>query len=434
MTSLQKIPWNKLSIASLLTISGIVLLNIPIFGYYKYSTFDYLFRYPIYIIGLVGWYICRPLLAINQWYRDNKKEGNHHNRQSVSVLIPAYNESHGIVETVESVLKQSYSGPIEIVITDDGSTDNTWEVINWLAATYESVHTVRQENAGPGVARNTSLAHATGELVLSLDADTVLDFNTIRNMVKQFDNDVVAVGGNVNVNNDTGVLTKTQLFDYSLSFSIGRMFQSRLNHVLCLSGSCSMFRRAVLDEVGGWKIDPKYADDFELSIRMSEQGQIGFAQDAIAHTEAPTTIQGLWKQRTWWARLGLSTMILHWRSNLNPSYGAMGLIGLPLKTALMIGAVFQIGQLIHDIATGSQLTTTIAAVIVFGIISTTAFSLIMVALMVLILNNKKPLQYIPYLIVYFTVYRAFHTMARLVGIMQAIKREFKDLLTKLIID
>lgn len=210
------------------------------------------------------------------------------------------------------------------------------------------------------------------------------------------------------------------------------MFQSRLNHVLCLSGSCSAFRREVLKEVGGWVTNPKYADDFELSIRMSEKGRINFAQKAIAHTEAPTTIRGLWKQRTWWAQLGINTMFLHWKSNFNPSFGAMGLIGLPLKAGLTIGAVYQIfqfgSQIIHN---ASGALDVVAATTVFAFISTTAFSLLMVMFMVLIAVNKKPLQNVRYLVVYFTVYRAFHMMARLTGITMALLKEFRDLWGKL---
>lgn len=434
MESVYDYKWRRLSVAILLCTSSIILLNIPVFGHYTVSTVDVITQFPLYIMILIGWYIGRPLLAVHQWYRNNKKRALPVDYEpSVSVIIPAYNESHGITETVESVFEQTYGGDVEIVITDDGSTDNTWEVIGWLEATYENIRIVQQENAGSGVARNTALENATNEIVLSLDADTVIEPNAIENMVRKFDSDdVVAVGGNVNVRNDDRIVTKTQLFDYSLAFTVGRMFQSRLNHVLCLSGSFSAFRRDVLSGIGGWKTNPKYADDFEISIRMAEQGNINYSQNACANTEAPRTIRGLWKQRTWWARLGVNTMILHWKSNFNPSFGMAGMIGLPLKGALTIGVFYQLFQFASQLIYGGvDVAGVMAATVVFGLVTTTAFSLVMVAIMVLILVNKKPIEHIPYLIIYFTAYRIFHTLARITGLTQAVVREFRDLWGKL---
>lgn len=392
---------------------------------------------PAFLILVVGWYLGRSGLATlahilhrrrHRLTTDGLAAGvgssNATATPSVSILIPAYNEARDIAKTIESVENLEYDAPLEVVVVDDGSSDGTWYVLQALADAYPTLRVFTKENGGAASARNTALEHAEHEVVISLDADTELHPTAITEIARHFTSEeIVAVGGNVSVANMDagGWWAKMQVFDYALAMEIGRMFQSMLGYVLCLSGAFGAFRRETLIEAGGWNENWLYSDDFEVSVRMQERGTVKYSPTAQADTIVPTSIRGWFDQRKAWAQRGISVMLLHSDKQLRPSSGVVGMIGLPLRAILTAFIIIETASFLGGLATGATAVGAslvwVAAVALLGM---TAFCSLMLGVLTVLLVDEKPIQYAPWAIGYLLVYRPLHAFARLYGFSQAL--------------
>ena len=123
-------------------------------------------------------------------------------KNKVSVVIPVYNSEKYLLKAIESIIKQNLKG-IEIIIVDDGSTDNSKSIAEGLAKKYENIKIISQENAGPGAARNKGIKIASGEYITFLDADDYYPnniFGEIYKLLKKYSADVFI--GNILCFND----------------------------------------------------------------------------------------------------------------------------------------------------------------------------------------------------------------------------------------
>ena len=179
----------------------------------------------------------------------------------VSVLIPAWNESKVIRRTVESILRYPYEFDLEIVIVDDGSTDNTWEILQQLRAEYPSVKIYDKENGGKAKALNYGLfIGVTSDYTLIIDADTIVaNGETIPRMARWFvDPKIGVVAGRTKAGyRGKGLLERMlaefQSAEYDLGIAVLRTAQDWMNGIVIVPGSCSMFRTALLREINGFK-------------------------------------------------------------------------------------------------------------------------------------------------------------------------------------
>lgn len=386
------------------------------------SLIGFLLAAPVYLAFVGCWFFARPLVAVLFHLLERRgygKAASGADLPSVSVIIPAYNEEKIIESSVRSVLDQRYPGDIEIIVVDDGSTDETWEILRRMAAEFDPVHAFTQENQGAGTAQNNALSEAENEIVIKLDADTTLFDEALVEIAEPFtDPEVVGVGGNVHVLNDEASwITKIQSMEYALSMEIGRMFQSRLRYLLCISGAFGAFRRETLEEVGGWVADPRYGEDFDITVRLQKHGTVWFNHRAIALTDAPPTARIWAKQRYRWTRNGLRTILLHWKVLLNPRFGVAGLVGLPLKLVLLVVLVTQqVGYLLLLLGwqIGLLRTTLQGVFVLLGFVTATA-ALFLFAVSILVFTYEKPARHAAYLPAYCFVYGPVHTGLRTVG-------------------
>lgn len=409
--------------AVILICLGSVLLFTPLPGIGRMSSI--LLASPFFLMLVVGWYVGRTGIAAYAHHRQLgvRASGNAPDATpSISILVPAYNEESTVAQTIESIDSLEFDGDIETVVVDDGSTDDTWEILQFLEGMYENLRVFTQENGGSSVARNAALEHARNEVVISLDADTELHADALAEIASHFTSgEIVAVGGNVSVTNTDSWWARTQLFDYAAAMEIGRMFQSQLGYVLCLSGAFGAFRREVLVEAGGWNDNWLYSDDFEVTVRMQEYGTIRYTPYAIADTEAPTTIREWFGQRRAWSQRGVSVMLLHYKKLFNWNLGTVGLIGLPLRAILTFGIISQAVGYGWALVTGSiSVAGSIAWILLIGTLVTSAFCFLMTGVMMILLVNEKPIRHAGWLFVYLTIYRPLHLTARLNGFAQAI--------------
>jgi len=221
----------------------------------------------------------------------------------VSVIVPGKNEGEHIYKLVESLKNQTYKN-FELIIIDDGSTDNTYQICTSLYKNgFINKYLRNNISGGKASAANLGLKYATGEYVVHLDADSSLDTNAIEEIILPFFEtpNVGAVGGNLKVRNRVNLLTNCQAMEYLTSISIGRMVTSALGIYRIVSGAFGAFRRDYLNLLGGWDIGPGLDGDITVKIRKMGY-KIKFAEKSICLTHVPETPKALTKQRLRWAR------------------------------------------------------------------------------------------------------------------------------------
>lgn len=235
----------------------------------------------------------------------------------VSVMIPAWNEGIGIIHTIESIVKSTYRN-LEIVIINDGSTDDSDEKIRaYLSKHLGSENSdIRmryryQENTGKGGALNHAIEVARGEILVSVDADCVVDKNAIAEIVNVFkDPEVSGAVGNVKIGNRDNTVGIVQYLEFLFSFYFKRS-DAILGSIYIIGGAAGAFRRSVFDQLGGYSTT-NITEDIELSVRMQDAGmKIEFASEAFVYTEGASDLQSLKKQRLRWKRGRFQTFYQH---------------------------------------------------------------------------------------------------------------------------
>lgn len=241
---------------------------------------------------------------------------------TISIVMPAFNESENIRGSIQSVLELDYPS-IELLVIDDGSSDDTYDIAKPYEGIYpgRTVVVVRKKNGGKSSALNLGFSLSTAEFVLMIDADTQIGRNALGFMIEHMaDPTVDAVAGQVMVRNRSEVLTRLQALEYLIANSTIRAAQSFSKSVLLVPGPIGLFRRSALEAVAEDlssmpqrdPYDPKlvspvseatFAEDFETSLRvLVNGGGITYEPRAVSQTRAPDRMQTLINQRYRWIR------------------------------------------------------------------------------------------------------------------------------------
>lgn len=222
----------------------------------------------------------------------------------ISLVVPAFNEGPVIQPAVRSLLELDYPN-YEVLVIDDGSTDDTYEKAMVVAreSLRVPVRVITKKNGGKSDALNTGMTQARGEFILNMDGDTKLSANTLRSCVRHFqDPRVGAVAGNVKVLNRENMITNIQALEYVEGLAMARKAQSYFRAVNIIPGPLGMFRKVVLQQVGGYDHDT-FAEDCDLTLKMLMMGwHIVYEPTAIAWVETPSALLNLLKQRYRWTR------------------------------------------------------------------------------------------------------------------------------------
>jgi len=225
-------------------------------------------------------------------------------RETVTVIVPCYNEQDVIIPSLKSTIAQTYPN-IEILVIDDGSKDRTYT----LAKAFEfddghrSLKVLSKPNGGKSRALNYGIERAKGSLICCVDADSKLDKYAIELLVQHFkDPEIAAVAGSVSVVNTDTFLTKLQALEYIQGLNMVKNGQAFLKLVNIIPGPLGMFRKEAMKKVGYYSHDT-FAEDCDLTLALIAEGyKIDFEPDAVAHTEAPEDLLDLLKQRYRWTR------------------------------------------------------------------------------------------------------------------------------------
>ena len=222
----------------------------------------------------------------------------------ISLVVPAYNEGVVIQAAIRSLLLLDYPN-YEILVIDDGSTDDTYEKALSVAREPHAIpiRVITKRNGGKAEALNTGMTAARGEFILNMDGDSKLSSNTLRACIRHFDNPKIgAVAGNVKVINRENIWSNIQALEYVEGLAMARKAQSFLRIVNIIPGPLGMFRKTVLQQVGGYDHDT-FAEDCDLTLKMLMRGwQIAYEPTAIAWVETPSQLLNLLKQRYRWTR------------------------------------------------------------------------------------------------------------------------------------
>ena len=292
----------------------------------------------------------------------------------VSILVPAYNESMIIAAAIRSLLQLHYS-EYEIVVINDGSTDDTLAVLTrefglvpcsgawrnqvqskpvkgvYQSTVHPNLRVVDKENGRKADSMNAGINYSLYPLFCAVDADSILQRDSLRRVVQPFLDDArtVATGGTIRIANGCkvqgGFLTEVglpnkflplmQIIEYLRAFLFGRLGWEPFNAVLIISGAFGLFRRDLVTEIGGYRTDT-VGEDMELVMRMHRhlgtRGQpyrLHYVPDPVCWTEAPEDLKTLRSQRTRWQR-GLSESLL-WNRELlfNRHGGGAGWFAFP---------------------------------------------------------------------------------------------------------
>jgi len=233
-----------------------------------------------------------------------KRVDEEHFLPPVSILVPAFNEGVTIEPAVRGLLRQDY--PVyEIIVLDDGSTDDTYQRAlqfegDWGNAT---IRVVRKSNSGKAATLNYGIQIARFQYVVCMDGDSKLSDDTLRRAVSHFrDPEVGAVAGNVKVINRKKFWARVQALEYIEGLNMARRAQGFMRAVNIIPGPIGMFRRDMLITLGGYDTDT-YAEDADLTLKILAAGwRIEYEDRAIAYTEAPEALLPLIKQRYRWTR------------------------------------------------------------------------------------------------------------------------------------
>ncbi|TJZ42894.1 glycosyltransferase [Streptomyces piniterrae] len=250
----------------------------------------------------------------------------------VTVLVPAYNEEAGIESTVRSLLASTHQ-QLQIIVIDDGSTDDTADIATYIDD--PRVLVIRQTNAGKAAALNTGLAHASHDIVVMVDADTVFESDAIHRLIQPLAHPAVgAVSGNTKVGNRRRLLGRWQHLEYVFGFNLDRRMFEVLECMPTVPGAIGAFRRDALMGVGGVSEDT-LAEDTDLTMALWQAGwRVVYEETAIAWTEVPTSLRQLWRQRYRWCYGTLQAMWKHRRAvvGVGPAgrFGRRGLSYLAL--------------------------------------------------------------------------------------------------------
>ena len=381
----------------------------------------------IFFIAINGGYLLLNLIAlmtIRRYLDEHSLELPHVYcglEPPISLLVPAYNEEATITASVRSILQLEYP-EYEVVVINDGSRDTTLAVLIaefrmelfpeayrqqldckpirgiYRSRLFPNLRLIDKENGGKADALNAAINCTRYQLFCAVDADSILQRDSLWRVVEPFIEDptVIASGGTVRIANgcrvEGGFLTEVglpgkllpafQIVEYLRAFLFGRLGWTALNAVLVISGAFGVFRRDRVIEVGGYRSDC-IGEDMELVVRLHRMNRlarrpyrISFVPDPICWTEAPESLKVLKSQRIRWQR-GLSESLAMNRGLLfNRHGGAPGWLAMPFMLLFewlsplieVVGYLFMLTGFAFGVVSGEALALFFLVAVGFGML------------------------------------------------------------------
>jgi poly-beta-1,6 N-acetyl-D-glucosamine synthase len=245
----------------------------------------------------------------------------------ISVIVPSYNEEKVIERTIQGLIATNYPNK-EIIVVNDGSNDKTAEIIDRYKRQVKILH---KTNSGKASAINFGLAYSTGEIIVVLDADTIIGPDSLVHLVRgfSFDKDVAAVAGNIKVRNRKNWLTWCQALEYVTGIQIARRALDVFGAINVIPGALGAFKKEILEEIGSYHKDT-LVEDFDVTLKiLKSKLVIAGSTKATAFTEAPETLTSFVRQRRRWYGGNLQVFVRHSDALINPRFGLLQRLVFP---------------------------------------------------------------------------------------------------------
>jgi biofilm PGA synthesis N-glycosyltransferase PgaC len=342
---------------------------------------------------------------------------------TVSVILVGHNEAYSLESCVRALAEQTIAqkhGRLQVIVVDDGSTDNMSAVARRLQL-QGKIHTALRlhQRGGKSAGVNLALSSCRGDIIVIVDIDTTFDRDAFERLLTYFDNPQVGgVSCNVGVRNeDSSLMTRFQTIEYAIGISLGRRISDALGTLSIVSGAFGAFRREAIHSIGGQ--DVEVGEDADLTMRLRRAGwRIRFAPDALGLTHVPETVTAFIAQRLRWDR-GLVTIWLRkFRIKLDPRDAAFRLIDvfalldvLIFQIALAVVYPFYLVWLIYFF-NGFAPTVLIATFIGYALLDALLFLAASVAVL------ERPWRLLPYLPFYTVVQLTLVRVIRLIALIQ----------------
>ena len=232
----------------------------------------------------------------------------------LTVIIPAYNEENNLGKTLDSIIEADYPNK-QIIVVDDGSTDQTYTIASKYKRKSSSSRNgyciIKKRNGGKASAINLALRFATGQIVIIVDADSILERTALKEMVKFFQYpDVIAVAGRVKVLNRSNILTNCTALEVIMGANLLRPAFSLFGVVTMVPGAIGGFRKKAILQRGSYD-NNTLTEDFDMTMKLLKNGGKILGIDSTSYTEVPSTLREFYKQRIRWYRGNFQTLLKH---------------------------------------------------------------------------------------------------------------------------
>ncbi|MES3031899.1 MAG: glycosyltransferase [Patescibacteria group bacterium] len=279
---------------------------------------------------------------------------------SVTIAVPAWNEGKTIEATVSSLLNLNYpQDKLKILLIDDGSTDNTWEIIQKFS-NYPNIKVFHKENGGKYTALNLALKHTETDFFGGLDADSFVDPESLIRIMSYFEKDksIMAVAPSVGVNNPKNMIQSAQKAEYNMGTYLKKML-CFLGAINVTPGPMTIFRKKVFDDLGGYRYGHN-TEDMEIAYRMQKNYyKIEHCNDAYVYTDTPATIRKLYRQRLRWIYGFINNTIDYRNLLFRKKYGNFAVFTLPMGLISILSVGYLFGRIVYSL--GNLLYSKISA-------------------------------------------------------------------------
>lgn len=269
---------------------------------------------------------------------------------SVTIAVPCWNEENTIENTVHSLLNLNYpKNKLKIILIDDGSTDNTWNIIRKFS-NYQNIKIFHKKNEGKYLALNLALEHTTTDFFGGLDADSFVDTESLVRIMSYFEKDsnAMAVAPAILVNDPKKIIQNAQNAEYHMGLYLKKMF-CFLEAINVTPGPFTIFRKKVFDDLGPYR-QGYHTEDMEIAYRMQQNRyKIEHCSDAYVYTNTPSSVKKLYKQRLRWI-YGFINNTLDYRDIIfRRKYGNFSFFTLPMGIISIISVCYLFIRIIYNL-------------------------------------------------------------------------------------
>lgn len=269
---------------------------------------------------------------------------------AVTIAVPCWNEEKTVERTVHSLLNLNYpKDKVKIFLIDDGSTDNTWNIISQFAK-YPNVKVLRKENGGKYTALNLALSQTDTEFFGGFDADSVADPESLVRIMSYFEKDpsIMAVTPTMLACDSNKIIQKIQKAEYYMGIYLKKML-GFLGGIHVTPGPLATFRKKVFDDLGPYR-HAHNTEDLEIAYRMQKNHyKIEQCNDACVYTNTPATVKKLYKQRSRWIYGFINNTLDYKNVIFRKKYGNFSVFTLPTAIISLLTVVYLFSQTVYHL-------------------------------------------------------------------------------------